>query len=376
MHYFIYPKGTFGKELGVLFDYLARNGEIHTYEFIDDSDSQISLETTMKRGLGEGKIMLASQKVQSELLKNLGEFGVSEYIDGFAFQSDKLKEIGERGAAEYWDAHMVISEDFETAEESWEHFEYNCSLYTDYRKFIPIEGLDDKVVLDYGCGPGSELVGIAVKSNPKRLIGADISKRAMERAERRLALHGKNAEFLWINEHDNKIPLESESVDYINCPGVLMNALDLNTILSEFNRVLKRGGVAAIMVYNYDSIWLHLYAAYLYLLEHPEFEGEDILEIYRRTTDGEHCPISTCYKPEQFIEIMNRYGFDGSLVGIAMTVDEMIVLPKRFEAIKDRRLKSEHRNFLMNLTFDERGIPHYGKNVAGTHACYRFIKRG
>ena len=375
MHYFIYPKGTFGKELGVLFDYLQQQGNQDTYEFIDDSIPELSLENTLKRGLGEGKIMLASNKVKDALLSRLKTHGISDYIDGFAFQSKKLEQIGKKGVAQYWDAHMVISDEFQNAEESWEHFEYNCSLYTDYRKFIPIEGHDGKVVLDYGCGPGSELVGIAVKSNPKRLIGADISRRAMEYAKRRLALHGKSAEFIWIDEHNNKIPLPDESVDYINCPGVLMNALDLETILSEFNRVLVRGGGAAIMVYNYDSIWLHLYAAYIYLLEHPELADEDLMEVYRRTTDGEHCPISKCYRPEEFVAIMDRHGFDGELVGIAMTVDEMIILPRRFEALKERALKAEHRNFLMNLTFDERGIPHHGKNVAGTHACFRFVKR-
>ncbi|MGP1580723.1 MAG: class I SAM-dependent methyltransferase [Wolinella sp.] len=242
MHYLIYPKGKFGKEIGTLLEYLIKHGGDYSYEFIDDSDPKISLEVIAKRGLNGGKIMLASEKVRDRLLARLESMGISEYEDGFLFHDTHIKAIGEKGAEAYWDAHMVVREDFLTAKESWDYFEYQSALDTDYRKFIPIEGLDGLRVLDYGCGPGNELVGILMKSNPARIIGADIASSALERAKKRLALHGKSAEFIWIDEHDNKIPLPDESVDYINCPGVLMNALDLETILSEFNRVLVRGG--------------------------------------------------------------------------------------------------------------------------------------
>ncbi|MGP1580722.1 MAG: hypothetical protein ACTTH5_06865 [Wolinella sp.] len=99
------------------------------------------------------------------------------------------------------------------------------------------------------------------------------------------------------------------------------------------------------------------------------------MEIYRRVTDGEHCPISRCYKPEEFIAIMDHHGFDGELTGIAMIIDELMILPRRFEAIRDRRVAKEHRDFLMNLTFDNRGWPIHNGRVAGTNACFRFVKR-
>lgn len=62
MHYYIYPKGSFGQEIATLLDYLSSlEGEVkYSYEFIDDFDPSISLELLLARGLGNGEIMVAS----------------------------------------------------------------------------------------------------------------------------------------------------------------------------------------------------------------------------------------------------------------------------------------------------------------------------
>src|SRR5207245_86101 len=81
---------------------------------------------------------------------------------------------------------------------------------------------DEKVILDYGCGPGNDLVGFAHDSRPKRLIGIDISHTSLSQAEERLRLHDASADFLQMPYGVYDIPLESESVDYVHCSGVLM----------------------------------------------------------------------------------------------------------------------------------------------------------
>ncbi len=41
----------------------------------------------------------------------------------------------------------------------------------------------------YGCGPGNDLVGFLLWGHARQVIGIDISRKALELARRRLALH-------------------------------------------------------------------------------------------------------------------------------------------------------------------------------------------
>ena len=65
-----------------------------------------------------------------------------------------------------------------------------------------------------------------------------------------------------------------------------------------------------------------------------------------------------------------RAGFAGKLRGIAMSAWEMKLLPSRWDALLDRRLPSESRRFLYELTLDERGVACYRGRVAGIDACF------
>lgn len=49
---------------------------------------------------------------------------------------------------------------------------------------------------------------------------------------------------------------------------------------------------------------------------------------------------------------------------------EMNRLSKRFQAIADQKLDSISRQFLYDLTFNNRGAPIYNGNVAGIGGCY------
>ena len=269
---------------------------------------------------------------------------------------------------------MVSHDTFRSAEHSLNHFHWRNAQYPGYIELMPVSGQDDRVVLDYGCGPGNDIVGFAVYSTPRRLIAADVSKTALAKARQRLALHGKTAEFLEIDELTNRLPLPDASVDYIHTSGVLHHCADLSAALSELHRVLKPDGELAVMVYNYDSVWLHLHAAWIYQLELGKDKGKSVLDVFRKTTDGEDCPIANCYTPEQFLALMRAHGFEGKFKGAAIGITELKILGRRFDALQDPGLPSEHRDFLSALTFDERGIPLYKGQVAGNDACYTFKK--
>ncbi len=278
-------------------------------------------------------------------------------------------------ATEYWSEHTVTTGLFKSKEQALKHFNWRNAQYIDYLSLMPVTGQAGKVVLDYGCGPGNDVMGFATFSSPERLIAMDISAPALNIAEQNLALFGKKAEFYRINEFDNSLPLEDKSVDYIHTSGVLHHCSDLSTILQEFYRVLKNDGEIAVMVYNYDSLWLHLYTAWMQPVLNKKFIGMSLEDAFRANTDGESCPISKCYKPDEFINLMSSSRFDCEFVGASVSMHEMKVARYRYLAIEDRELAHEHRAFLSELHFDERQIPHYQGRVAGIDGCYRLRKK-
>ncbi len=64
------------------------------------------------------------------------------------------------------------------------------------------------------------------------------------------------------------------------------------------------------MVYNRDSVWLHLYTAYERMVRDAAFEGLDVEEAFARNTDGAACPISRCYRAEDFAAVCQGAGFE------------------------------------------------------------------
>lgn len=62
--------------------------------------------------------------------------------------------------------------------------------------------------------------------NPKKIIGIDVSRSALENSQFRMALHGvdKNrCRLIQIDETKPSIPLEDKSVDFVSYQRVLMH---------------------------------------------------------------------------------------------------------------------------------------------------------
>jgi SAM-dependent methyltransferase len=103
----------------------------------------------------------------------------------------------------------------------------------------------DFVCLDYGCGPGF----LAVAAAPKvaRVIACDISGGVLACAG--IINPAPDVEYRKV-ERDGKIPAKDESVDLIYSFAVVQHVTDevLESILAEFKRVLKLGGIAVCHV--------------------------------------------------------------------------------------------------------------------------------
>lgn len=285
---------------------------------------------------------------------------------------------GTTNVTEYWSTRNVtFHHHFISAAESLDFLHWRNSQYLFIDELMPTSGFDDKVILDYGCGPGHDVVGFVSFSKPRRVIAMDVSPTSVGEAAHRLSLHGASeiVEFHKIEEEAATLPLDDHSVDYIHSAGVLHHVTNLDKVLGEFRRVLKPDGFVRIMVYNYDSLWVHLYVAFLRQIVEGIDAERPLYDAFRRSTDGPDCPVSRCYKPAEFAAVAARAGFDCRHLGNAVSVWEMSLMHRRFEAIMNPQLKREHRDFLKALQFDAFGRPLSQGHVAGIDSVFQFEPR-
>ena len=273
---------------------------------------------------------------------------------------------------EYWVRHNVTShEQYQSRQASLDYFHWRNDQYFNYIALMPVHEQDGKEVLDFGCGPGNDLVGFGEYSKPRRLVGVDVSATSLEQAKRRLALHDINAELLEIDCSNLRLPFADESFDHIHCSGVLHHMHEPVSALREFKRILRRTGTVNVMVYNYESLWLHLYVAYQRTLVQGLHVESDLREQFRYSTDGEECPISRCFTATEFVTLCREADMCAEFVGAAVSMHEAALFPLRFEAIQNRQLSAESRRFLRELQTDNRGYPLYRGHYAGIGGCYR-----
>ena len=273
----------------------------------------------------------------------------------------------------FWNEFHVDAPEqgFPSVEASLHHYDWRNRLYPGYIELMPVDAAHGFVVLDYGCGPGNDVIGFGHYSRPKKIYAADISETAMALAARRAKLHGIDVEFIRIDQVDTRLPLETASVDLIHSSGVLHHTPNPQAILNELRRVLRPEGYCQIMVYHYHSIWMHLFVAYHKLVKEAKFQSLSLRDAFTRTTDTTDTPIAECYTAEAFAELVRPCGFACEFLGASMSVFELKQLPSRFDALEDIRLNAESRKFLCDLTFDTRHWPQHQGRVAGINACFR-----
>jgi ubiquinone/menaquinone biosynthesis C-methylase UbiE len=100
--------------------------------------------------------------------------------------------------------------------------------------------VQDKVVLDIACGEGYGSYILA--NNSKSVIGMDIDSSSITHANNKY--NAKNLEYK--QGSCLSIPLDDKSVDVIVSFETLEHLAEHDTMLSEFNRVLKNDGIVVI----------------------------------------------------------------------------------------------------------------------------------
>ena len=108
--------------------------------------------------------------------------------------------------------------------------------------------IQDKTVLEYGCGDGENTLQLA--SRGARVIGIDISPDLLQIAQYRLSVNHVSADLRAVSGYDTAMP--DASADVVFCIAVLHH-LDLEKARQEALRVLKPGGVLILQEPMRDS---------------------------------------------------------------------------------------------------------------------------
>ncbi len=276
----------------------------------------------------------------------------------------------------YWTGHTVNSAPFVTARQSERYLEWRFGEYPLFRELSGLHGDHaGEAVLDYGCGPGNDVVGFALRSGARRIVGADVSDTALALARHRLSLHGigdDRAELVRLSDTDTELHFADGEFDFVSSQGVLHHTSDPAAILRELHRVLRPGGTGSIMVYNRDSVWFHLHVAWELLVRDGRWPGDTADEAFHRSTDGEGCPIANCYTGPEFTAMLEGAGFEARYVGGYLSQWELRAMQESWgHAIADDRLADEHRSFLRALRYDYNHRPMAGDLHAGIGGTYR-----
>jgi ubiquinone/menaquinone biosynthesis C-methylase UbiE len=117
--------------------------------------------------------------------------------------------------------------------------------WNDYKiLFERIENTKDKLAIDFGCGPGRNLV--RYNNTFKRLDGVDISPINIEKAKLYCFRNGIINNNLYVNNGIDLQIIESEQYDVVMSTITLQHicVYDIRkSLFKEFHRVLKSGGI-------------------------------------------------------------------------------------------------------------------------------------
>jgi len=154
------------------------------------------------------------------------------------------------------------------------HAEARYRLEPYIRDFARFEEGSGRDVLEIGVGMGADHLEWA-RNGPRRLVGIDLTPRAVAWTTERLAAYGFTSELEEVDaEH---LPFSDNSFDIIYSWGVLHHSPDTPLAFREVHRVLRPGGKLRAMVYHRPSIvGMMLWARYGLATGHPARSLTDI----------------------------------------------------------------------------------------------------
>lgn len=141
-----------------------------------------------------------------------------------------------------------------------------------------IEIPEDAVALDIGCGGGATIARLATRAPKGKIYGVDLSPTSVEMAQKTNAALVREGRVSIRQASVEKLPFADHAFDVVTAVETHYFWPNLSTNTKEVFRVLKPGGVFAIMAEIYkgspheqrDQIWLK--GSKMAYLEREDFE--------------------------------------------------------------------------------------------------------
>lgn len=95
--------------------------------------------------------------------------------------------------------------------------------YLCYIDLLPVSVQDEKVVIDYGCGTAMSWSDFRFSPSLPSFTDWMSPHKPCRYARKKLELHISTVKLVQLDEVENKLPLENNSVDYIHlrCSSIL-----------------------------------------------------------------------------------------------------------------------------------------------------------
>jgi demethylmenaquinone methyltransferase / 2-methoxy-6-polyprenyl-1,4-benzoquinol methylase len=165
-------------------------------------------------------------------------------------------------------------------------------------------------VLDIATGTG-DLAIAAIKLNPSKITGIDISKKMLEVGRLKIERKGLSERIELVTADSENIPFSDNSFDIVTVAFGVRNFSDPLKGLSEMNRVLRDKGVVMVIEFSKPSGFLFKTIYGFYFRNILPFFGK---LLSKDRSAYRYLPDSVMEFPdnEEFLGLLSQAGFSGS----------------------------------------------------------------
>ena len=198
---------------------------------------------------------------------------------------------------EHWDnAQVAYFDETVTAEQSLAAMQRRNDMYPGLLDLMPID-IPDKVILDYGCGPGHDTIGFLLHG-ANHVYALDTSLQGLCSTAYRLRAHGFEDRCTLIRPGPGW-RWNAPRVGYVHCAGVLHHIHEPIRALNKMRHAIGRQGEIRLMVYGADSQFVRA---------HGGIDGFELI------ADGS-APIAKAWTRQEVYEMAGRPGLSAEYLG-------------------------------------------------------------
>ena len=200
--------------------------------------------------------------------------------------------------------------------------------------------INEKIVLDLGCGFGSST--LILSKYAKKIFAIDLTYPAIKYAKKNMKLNKIRNVSLKQMDAEN-LKFKNNYFDFVFSWGVIHHSHNPEKILKNIYKTLKPGGSCFIMVYNHYSFRNILLSNYHLFIKGKIFKGHNYKSIATKFTDGYY---QKHYKKNELYKILKNIGYKNIELSIGHHKGKILPFLKSHNSILGRYLSKKFGYFL------------------------------